>query len=136
LTRFAENAVVFHHAYTPGAWTSIALGSVLRGLYPRHLAFTEYYETSRYRLLRKPIEPKLTGDERAARMFPLAWGDAHPPLAEWLARRGMHTFAVVDDGFSQMLSSGVGAARGFERYREVHVKKDEPGAEQKRSNAE
>jgi arylsulfatase A-like enzyme len=120
LTRWSERAVRFSHAYTPGTWTSIALGSALRGLYPRRLSFMPYYETTAYRLLQPPLDRKLAAGELPAHMFPLAFSDPHPSIAEWLKRRGMQTIAVVDDGFSQMLSPELGTARGFDAYREVN----------------
>ena len=127
LMRWAQNAVVFRHAYSPGGWTSIALGSAMRGLYARRLAFEAFYETTSYRLLRRPLASKLWPGEKPARMFPLAFDDPHPSLSQWLARRGMRTMAVVDDGFSQMLTRGVGTARGFRSYVEVHGGKHRPG---------
>jgi hypothetical protein len=120
LTRWTKAGVRFSRAYSPGTWTSIALGAVLRGVYARRLTFTPYYETTAYRLLRPPLAQQLKPDEMPARMFPLAFSDPHPALAESLQRRGMKTMAVVDDGFSQMLSEPVGIARGFDRYDEVN----------------
>lgn len=125
LTALAGQAVRFSRAYAPGAWTSISLGSTLRGLYARRLNWTLYYETTLFRLLRKPLAGRLVRDEQVTKMFPIAWQAPNPPLPEWLNRRGMHTMAVVDDGFSQMLSKELGVARGFDAYREVNVEPTE-----------
>jgi arylsulfatase A-like enzyme len=52
-------------------------------------------------------------------VFPLAFGDPRRPLQGWLRRRGMRTVAVTDDGFSEMLSRGVGIEREFDDYFET-----------------
>ena len=124
LTRWSKHAVRFSRAYSPGSWTSIAIGSLMRGLYARRLQFLPYFETNKYRLLRPPLAKQLEPGEQPARMFPIAFFDPHPPLAEWLKRRGMKTLAVVDDGFSQMLGYEVGVGRGFDSFIEINgVKK-------------
>jgi arylsulfatase A-like enzyme len=119
LDHWAEQAMVFEHAYSPGGWTSVAVPSLLRGVYARRLRWTKYFETNLYALLRRPLEPKLRPGERAMQMFPLAFGDPHPTLAELLARRGMYTMAITDDGYSAMLERGTGVERGFRVYRQV-----------------
>ncbi len=121
IERFARGGVLFKKAYSTGAWTSIAIGTMMRGLHARKLAWSRYYETSAYRLVKAPITGRLAAGEQPAKMFPLGFEDPHWPLAYWLKRRGMRTIGVVDDGFSQMLSSTVGPARGFDVYREVNV---------------
>jgi arylsulfatase A-like enzyme len=118
--RWGRNAVNFRRAYTAGGWTSIALSTLLRGMYARRLEWIAYFETNFYRLVRNPVVSSFGGGERIAKMFPLAWNDPHEPLPFWLKRRGMHTMAVVDDGFSQMLAGQLGANRGFDSYREVN----------------
>jgi hypothetical protein len=40
LERWAEDAVVFQRAYSSGGWTSLAIPSLFRGLYPRRLRWT------------------------------------------------------------------------------------------------
>ncbi len=119
LTKWAKRGVNFRRAYSSGGWTSIALGSLMRGLYARRLEWTAYYETSYYRMLRNPLAATLGKGERIAKMFPLAWSDPHEPLPFWLKRRGMRTLAVTDDGFSQMLSRALHVDRGFESYKEI-----------------
>jgi hypothetical protein len=121
LDRFAHKGVTFRKAFTSGAWTSIAVGTLMRGVHARRLTWFPYYETTSYRMVKAPLEGKLADGERPAKMFPLAFDDPHGPLAHWLQRRGMKTSAVVDDGFSQMLSASVGVSRGFDSYREVNV---------------
>lgn len=119
--RLARKGVIFRKAYTSGAWTSIAIGTLMRGLHARRMTWSRYYETTSYRMVKSPLEGKLASHERPSKMFPLAFEDPHEPLAHLLKRRGMRTMAIVDDGFSQMLSSSVGIARGFDVYREVNV---------------
>jgi arylsulfatase A-like enzyme len=119
--RFAKGGVVFRNAFTSGAWTSIAIGTLMRGMHARRMTWTRYYEVTSYRMVKSPIEGKLAPHEAPAKMFPLAFDDPHDSLPQLLKRRGMRTLAVVDDGFSQMLSSTVGIGRGFDVYREVNV---------------
>jgi arylsulfatase A-like enzyme len=119
--RFAKGGVVFRKAYTSGAWTSIAVGTIMRGLLARKLQWARYYETTAYRLVKAPLAGRLAPDEHPVKMFPIGFEDPHWPLAHWLKRRGMRTIAVVDDGFSQMLSHAIGADRGFDIYREINV---------------
>jgi arylsulfatase A-like enzyme len=121
VTKWAQRSVRFSRAYAPGAWTSVSVGAMLRGTYARRLRWVAYYETNFFRMLRKPFEGQLFRGEEMAKMFPLSFGDPRRPLPEWLQRRGMRTLAVVDDGFSQMLSSSLGAARGFDVFREINA---------------
>jgi arylsulfatase A-like enzyme len=119
LDRWAEHATVFEHAYTPGGWTSIAIGSLMRGVWPRRLHWQKFYETNLFALLKKPLGPKLRPGEESLHMFPLAFDDPHPPLPEILQQHGMYTMAVVDDGWSAMLQRGTGIERGFDVFREM-----------------
>ncbi|HEX7480848.1 MAG TPA: sulfatase-like hydrolase/transferase [Polyangiales bacterium] len=121
LDAFAQRSVVFDHAYAPGAWTSIAIASIMRGLYPRRLSWTSYYETNSMRLLRKRALQHLPRYEQAHQMFPLAFTDPHPTLAALFHAHGMRTAAVVHDGFSRMLTHGVGVERDFDNYWEVET---------------
>jgi arylsulfatase A-like enzyme len=119
LDRWAEQATVFDHAYSAGGWTSIAIPTLLRGVYARRLRWTKYFETNLYAMLREPLAPKLKPGEVPLHLFPLAFDDPHPALAELLSRRGMYCMAVTDDGYSTMLERGTGIERGFDVYREV-----------------
>jgi arylsulfatase A-like enzyme len=125
LDRFAAQSTVFDRAYSPGGWTSIAVPSLLRGVYPRKLRWRRYYETTQFALLRKPLEPKLRPGEIAMHLFPFAFDDPHPTLPELLWRRGMLTIAVIDDGYSAMLQRGTGIERGFEVFKEVDSLSDD-----------
>jgi arylsulfatase A-like enzyme len=117
----AETTVAFEHVYATGGWTSISVASLMRGLYPRRLAWTRYYETWTHRLVRQDQLASLPPSEPTLQMFPLAWNDPHPTLPALLKRRGMRTVAVVHDGFSRMLTRGVGVERDFDDYREVET---------------
>jgi arylsulfatase A-like enzyme len=119
LERWAKNATVFDRAYTPGGWTSVAVPSMLRGVYPRRLRWRKYYETSMNAVVDTPALAHLRAGESAMHMFPLAFGDPHPTIAEMAKRRGLATMAITDDGYSGMLERGTGIERGFDSYREI-----------------
>lgn len=119
LDAFAQNALRYDRAYTPGAWTSLAISSMLRGLPPRQIRWTRLAETNRFRLIRHWQTTPLEDGERLRLMFGLPLEDPRPPLPEQLARRGLHTIAVVDDGYSRFLSAEMGTDRGFADFRSV-----------------
>jgi len=119
MVKIAKKAVKFNCAITSGGWTSIAISSLMRGLYPRRLQWSPLVETSKYRLLRYPLEQDLPTGERIRLGFALPLDDPLMPLARWLQRRGMHTSAVVDDGYSEFLSAEFSSA-GFDHYVEVN----------------
>jgi len=118
LDAWAQNATVFDRAYTSGGWTSIAVPSLLRGLYPRHLSWRKFFETNRFAIVPATQKQLGPGEERL-HMFPLAFGDPHPTLAEFAKRQGMTTIAVTDDGYSAMLEWGTGIERGFDQYYQI-----------------
>lgn len=126
LDAWARDAVVFHNAFAPGAWTIISLSSMMRGLYARRLKWDPFYETDKFRLLPASPAPALAPGETLLHFFPIPASDTHPTLAELLHRRGMHTMAVVDDGFSAMLQPGNGLSRGFRRYQYSDQASDNP----------
>ncbi|MFO0591205.1 MAG: sulfatase-like hydrolase/transferase [Polyangiaceae bacterium] len=119
MVKIAQKAVRFDCAITSGGWTSIAVSSLMRGLYPRRLMWSPLVETSKYRLLRFPLEHDLPTGERIRLGFALPLDDPLMPLARWLQRRGMYTSAVVDDGYSEFLSAEFSSA-GFDHYTEVN----------------
>ncbi len=119
LDAWSRKAVVFERAYTAGAWTSISIAAMMRGIYPRRLQWTKYYETSRFRFLRKSALRTMTRREKVRQMFPLAYEDPNPTLATLLRRRGMVAVAVVYDGFTQVLSRGVGIEKQYDEFLEV-----------------
>lgn len=123
-----KKAIRFNKAMTSGGWTSLALSSLFRGVYPRRLTWTKLYETTKYRLLRAPVEDQLLPGEKAKKQFgmPLE-SELRKPLAWWLQRRGMQTVAVTDDGFSEFLSPENGVDAGFDVFSEVD---DLPKAQQ------
>lgn len=119
LEAWSKRATIFRQAYAAGGWTSISLVTLMRGVYARKLRWSRYNETNHFRLIPATVEPDLASDEKITKIFPLAWQDPHRSLAAWLKRRGMRTHAVVDDGFSSMLSAQLGCNDGFERYEEI-----------------
>lgn len=131
LDRWSKDAVIFRHAYSSGAWTGISVASLMRGLYPRRLRWTTYYEGNRapLKLFRAPLEGKLRPNEKIASAFLFASGDRHYPLAWWLRRRGVWTAAVVDDGFTEVLSPSVGTDKGFSSYRNTKAARDLPDSD-------
>jgi hypothetical protein len=120
LDAWARGARVFLHAYSPGAWTAIALSSIMHGVYPRRLGWVRYYETNQARALRRSTMSQLQAGESVMRLFPMAEGDPRQrPLAAWLQRRGMLTAAVVDDGFSEALASHLSLLQGFSEIHQI-----------------
>jgi arylsulfatase A-like enzyme len=115
-----KKGIRFNKAITPGGWTSLALSSLFRGVYPRRLTWTRLYETNKYRLLRAPVEEKLEPGEKSKKQFGMPLEDEpRKPLAWWLQRRGMQTVAVTDDGFSEFLSPENGMDNGYDVFSEV-----------------
>jgi hypothetical protein len=119
LDAWARDALLFERAYTPGGWTSIAISALMRGVYPRRLAWTRVFETRSYQLVQEAALPALAPYDAAIKMFPLPIAERRPTLGEWLTQRGMRTIAVVDDGFSELLSRPGRIAPGFAIHREV-----------------
>jgi arylsulfatase A-like enzyme len=135
IDKWAENAVVFHKVYTVGGWTSIAIGSMMYGVYPRHLKWTRYYETDSYTMVRRQQKDRLPDDEKIVKLFPFVSPSSGAPISEYLQRRGMTTVAVVDDEFTEVFSPSVGIDRGFEHYYEAdhlpeHLRNDRGVAQQ------
>jgi arylsulfatase A-like enzyme len=112
LGRFAFSAATFERAYTAGGWTSLAITSLLRGVYPRRLRWTRVFEDKQMNLVRAPEAASKT----IRLMFALPIEDTHPTLAAWLQRRGVRTAAVVADGQSEFLDPGIGTAQGFDEF--------------------
>ena len=119
IAAFAEQAQRFDRAYTSGGWTSLAVPSLMRGVYPRRLRWTRLYETNRYRLLRASQTRRLRKKERVRYAYTMPVDTPRKPLAFWLRRRGMFTAAVVDDGYSQFLDAKLGLAAGFDSFESV-----------------
>ena len=122
LDAFAAGGLRFDRAISPGGWTSLAISSLMRGVAPRKLRWTKIVETSDYALTRWRDRATLDRKLRLRMMFGLPLDDPRPTLAERLADRdghGMHTMAVVDDGYGQFLSPKMGADRGFADFRAV-----------------
>jgi choline-sulfatase len=109
----------FTRAYAAGGWTSIAIPAILQGVSPRRLQWTRMYETNRYRYLKAPLGDQLRPGETPRAMFLLPLTDPHWSLATYLRRRGMFTAAVVDGGFTEILSRKWGTAQGFDAFIEI-----------------
>ncbi len=116
LARWFKDGTKFTRAYAAGGWTSIAVPAILRGVNPRRLRWTRMYETSRYRCLKAPLGNQLRPGETARAMFLLPLSDPHWSFATYLRRRGMITTAVVDGGFTEVLSQKWGTGEGFDTF--------------------
>ncbi len=114
---WAKDAAVFERAYTSGGWTSLALSSMFRGLYPRRLRWTRVFEAKDFQLLRRPIPEGV----KVRMMFGLPVEDPRPPLAWYLQRRGMYTVAVVNDSFTEFLDASHGTDTGFDEYIDLDI---------------
>ncbi len=121
LARWFEDGTKFTRAYAAGGWTSIAIPAILRGVNPRRLQWTRMYETNRYRCLKAPLGNQLRPGEKPRAMFLLPLSDPHWSLASYLRRRGMLTAAVIDGGFTEVLSHKWGTAEGFDSFVEINL---------------
>ncbi|NUP09250.1 MAG: sulfatase [Polyangiaceae bacterium] len=113
LDEWSKGALVFDRAYTSGGWTSVALSSLMRGVWARRLEWTAIQETNRLRLLRRKDVGALKGGEILARTFSLPLEDERPTLPELLEDNGVDTYAVLDDGATGYFRPELGAFTGF-----------------------
>jgi hypothetical protein len=120
LDAWAKDAVVFERAYTSGGWTGLAIPSCFRGVYARRLPWALLHRTS----TAEPPHPPAEGGPRPFAAFPVVTEDAPPPLAWWLARRGMTTAAIVDDGATMVLSPELRTDIGFSRFESLRPTAD------------
>lgn len=116
LERWAQDAVVFERAYSSGGWTSLAISSMFRGLYPRRLRWTRLLETNRFNLLR--VSEPIPRGESLKTSFGMPLEDPREPLAYWLERRGMFTVAVANDRQSEFLDPRF-VGRGFRQFVDI-----------------
>ena len=115
IDKWAKHAAVFDRAYTSGGWTSLAISSMMRGVYPRHLKWTRLFETTTWRLVTQDELKDLKKGERERHMFGLPLDDPRITLPAWLSFRGMATSAVVNDGKSEFLDPKF-QKKGFDRF--------------------
>ncbi len=124
IDHWAKRALRFEHAFTSGGWTTLALSSMFRGLYARKLRWSPVLETNLYRMLRPSALPgALRPKERIRLRFTLPLSDPRMTLPQWLRRRGMRTIAVVDDGYTEVLSGALGGFPGFDRYHQMQARR-------------
>jgi arylsulfatase A-like enzyme len=126
LDRWSQGAFVFDNAITTGAWTVLALSSVLRGVNPRRIRWTPHFETSLFRLIPQKDAGKLLAKETLLHMFLMPTHDTHVTLPTLLQRRGMKTIAIVDDGYSMMLQGSGGFDKGFSEYIQMRTSSTTP----------
>ncbi|MBZ5709950.1 sulfatase [Nannocystis pusilla] len=122
MKKWSESGTRFIRAYTGGSWTSLALSSLFRGVYPRRLVWNPFYETNRFRLLRSSEMDQLDDNEMLKLKFGLPAPEKYVPLQTYLKRRGMYTAAVIDDGSTGFLDLSTGAYPDFDEYHEVSGK--------------
>ncbi|MFT5358111.1 MAG: hypothetical protein ACI9KE_005348 [Polyangiales bacterium] len=125
LTDFAHRSMNFTHAYAGGAWTSIALATVLWGRPARQLRWRRVFETNTLRLLRDDTAP-------SGEMIRLAFfivDEQTPSLAARARAGGVHTVAVVDGGHTGFLKTGAGLTEGFTDYDALENVGDQATAE-------
>jgi len=116
LERYVTKAMVFDRAYSSSAWTSLAISSMMRGLYPRRLKWTPVYETNKFRLIEDPESPDMAPGEKVNLTFTMPLKDPRPTLAQRLQAHGLYTAAVINDGYAEFLSAKMGVADGFDRF--------------------
>ena len=116
MERYVTNAMVFDRAYSSSAWTSLAISSLMRGLYPRHMLWSPVYETNKFRLVEAHELDSLAADEKVKLTFTMPLNDPRKTLAERLQAAGFHTAALVNDGYAEFLSEKMGVGAGFDRF--------------------
>lgn len=119
MKKWSESGTRFIRAYSGGSWTSLALSSIFRGVYPRRLVWNPFYETNKFRLLRSHEMDELKEGELLKLKFGLPSPEKYVPLQTYLKRRGMYTAAVIDDGATGFLDLSTGAYPDFDEYHEV-----------------
>ncbi len=112
LDRFADSALVFDRAYTSGGWTSLALSSLMRGVWARRLRWSAVRETNRMRLM-PDAKLALKPGEFIARTFSLPLLDERATLGDLLRKRQIASVAVLDDGATGYFRKDLGAFAGF-----------------------
>lgn len=116
IKKWARKATRFNHAYSSSAWTSLAIPSIMTGLYPSKLTWTQIFETNRFRLLNHTQKDQLKPGEKFKLRFTIPLHDKHVRISERLKERGLHTIAVIDDGYGDFLSPKIGMDRGFDSF--------------------
>lgn len=132
---WSEKAAVFDKAYTSGGWTSLAISSMMRGLYPRHLKWTRLFETTHWRLLTADELKGRRKGEKIKLMFGLPMDDPRMTIPMWLSRRGLGTHAVVNDGKSEFLDPRF-QERGYDQFVDMDARaKVHPATDQEVTRA-
>jgi arylsulfatase A-like enzyme len=116
IDKWAKSAMRFDRAYTSGTWTSLAIPSLFRGLYPRRLEYTRIFETAARKLLRTSELSRASRKDPVRKGFGAPVTDHHPTISELLKRRGMTTVAIVNDGSSDFLKASLNIAGKFDKY--------------------
>ncbi|MFK8000767.1 MAG: sulfatase-like hydrolase/transferase [Polyangiales bacterium] len=125
LAEFARRSTHFTHAYAGGAWTSIALATILWGRPARDLQWRRVFETNTLRLLEQNTAPP-------GEMIRLAFfivDERSPSLAARVRAGGVQTMAVVDGGHTGFLKTGAGLTEGFTDYDALENVGDEATAQ-------
>jgi arylsulfatase A-like enzyme len=102
-------------AISAGAYTTISIPSLMRGLYPRRLEWVIARQTNYSRILPATGKVALGPDEHWFRAHLLCVDEHHPTLAMMLRAAGYRTEAVVDDGGWSFLSRQL-VGQGFDDF--------------------
>lgn len=109
----AERSVVFKNAYCQGGWTSISLPSLLKGLYPSEIRFTNVYEDS---FLRLWFPGEIPPNANPLKMFTVPAFDSNESMVEILRQNQYHTIAVLNDDYTDYFQEKFGYVKGFDVY--------------------
>lgn len=119
LDAWALAGTVYERAFTSGGITSLAISSLMRGLYPRRFLWTTFGVTDRFSLLSHPERNPPPGSENIVFRYILPASDPAVPLARWLERRGMITLAVTGFGNEMAIFARDLGGRGFNSWQDV-----------------
>jgi choline-sulfatase len=117
IDNLARDSVVFRNAYCAGGITSISLPSLMTGVYPSAIGFTNVYEDSQFRLW---FLDRLPSGITPNKLFNVPARDTHPTLSQRLGKAGYYTVAVLNDGETDYFRPEFGFSRGFDKLCSNH----------------
>jgi arylsulfatase A-like enzyme len=127
IDEFSRNAYLFENTYTVGSRTTIALGSLHRGVYPDIIQFSIYPYTEGKVIHNLGYKFKKGFNKNYTAVIDK---DIHPTLAEILAKNKYATGSFIDAGISDYFTPGHGYQKGFEHvFIYKYDKKSKPGGE-------
>ncbi len=129
IDELAKRSWVFERTYCQGGWTSISLPSLLKGMNPSEIEFTNVYEDSFLRLWFPGEVPR---DANILKMFTVPAHDKNESIAQILQREGYRTVAVLNDDITDYFQEKFGYIRGFDFYYHNNLSKVAANPELKR----